>query len=396
MPIQIHFKQFFRNALRLSLTVFLLIAFCSFGFGQEENPAASGQDGDSAAVERAQKTMGKLDKDGDGQFERNENAKAWRRLRKLDTNKDGIISLEELSKQQKPYLETGGERKLELVYKTVGQKKLALDLYYPTGEVAENDSPYPVIFYAHGGGWAAGSKHGISKGSFSKVFLALAEQGFAVASVDYRLYGKNGSVMMRDCVIDCKDAARYLSQNSDSLKLDTNRFFVMGDSAGGHIAQMLLLTSPEALPGDETLQTATYRMVAGVSWYGPCDFEKTELFNHDDRAKFRDRFGPRILGNKKNPENKLELYREMSPINYLTSDSPPLLMIQGDKDTTIPVKHAYYMKEKADSAEAPVETLIIENAGHNWRKVDAPIAPTREAIFERTVQFLVDHLEDTK
>ena len=86
----------------------------------------------------------------------------------------------------------------------------------------------------------------------------------------------------------------------------------------------------------------------------------------------------------------------MGPINYLTSDSPPLLMIQGDKDTTIPVKHAYYMKEKADSAEAPVETLIIENAGHNWRKVDAPIAPTREAIFERTVQFLVDHLEDTK
>ena len=188
MPIQIHFKQFFRNALRLSLTVFLLIAFCSFGFGQEENPAASGQDGDSAAVERAQKTMGKLDKDGDGQFERNENAKAWRRLRKLDTNKDGIISLEELSKQQKPYLETGGERKLELVYKTVGQKKLALDLYYPTGEVAENDSPYPVILHTHGGGWAAGSKHGISKGSFSKVFLALAEQGFAVASVDYRLY----------------------------------------------------------------------------------------------------------------------------------------------------------------------------------------------------------------
>ena len=170
----------------------------------------------------------------------------------------------------------------------------------------------------------------------------------------------------------------------------------MGDSAGGHIAQMLLLTSPAALTGDEALQTATYRIVAGVSWYGPCDFEKTELFSHNDRAKYRDRFGPQILGNKKPPENRLELYREMSPINYLTSDSPPLLMIQGNKDTTLPVKHAYCMKEKADAVEASVETMIIENSGHNWRKVEASIAPAREAICERTVQFLVEHLEDTK
>ena len=49
------------------------------------------------------------------------------------------------------------------------------------------------------------------------------------------------------------------------------RVYVMGDSAGGHIAQMLLLSSPESLPGDPTLAEATYRMVAGVAWYDPCD-----------------------------------------------------------------------------------------------------------------------------
>ena len=67
-------------------------------------------------------------------------------------------------------------------------------------------------------------------------------------------------------------------------------------------------------------------------------------------------------------------------------------MIQGDKDTTIPVKHAYHMKQKADAVKAPVEIMIIKNAGHNWRKVDAEIEPSREAIIERTVQFFVDHL----
>ena len=51
------------------------------------------------------------------------------------------------------------------------------------------------------------------------------------------------------------------------------------------------------------------------------------------------------------------------------------------------------MKQKADAAKAPVEIMIIKNAGHNWRKVDADIDPSREAIVERTVQFFVDHLQ---
>ena len=113
--------------------------------------------------------------------------------------------------------------------------------------------------------------------------------------------------------------------------------------------------------------------------------------NHDDRADFKERFGGRIIGLDASNEDKLKLYREMSPIQYLKQDSPPLLMIQGDRDTTIPVKHAHYMKEKAEAAHAPVEIMIIKNSGHNWRKVDADIEPTADEIIERTVSFFADH-----
>ncbi len=109
----------------------------------------------------------------------------------------------------------------------------------------------------------------------------------------------------------------------------------------------------------------------------PCDFEKADLFNHDDRAGFRDRFGPRILPPGTDPKDKLQLYREMSPMNYLQADSPPLSMMQGDQGTTIPVEHAYSMKEKAAPAGAPVEIMNIENAGHNWREVGATIEPSK-------------------
>ena len=121
-------------------------------------------------------------------------------------------------------------------------------------------------------------------------------------------------------------------------------------------------------------------------------FEKMELFNHDDRANFSDRFRNRILGRDNDEANRLKLYREMSPVNYLRPNSPPMLMIQGDKDTTIPVKHAFYMQEKAKATDAPVEIMIIKNAGHNWKNVNAEIDPSREVIFERTVEFFVEHL----
>lgn len=286
------------------------------------------------------------------------------------------------------YLKTDGETKLEIVYKTVGKRELRLDLYYPTAKAEEK---VPVIFYTHGGGWAAGSKFGVSKGLFSPVFTRLLDEGFAVASVQYRLTNKSGKTSMRDCVIDAKDAVRYVSENSDELGVDAERFYVMGDSAGGQMAMMLLLSSPESLPGDEKLAGADYNMVAGVSWYGPVDFENMQLFNHDDREGFKDRFAPRILSKDTKEEDKVGLYREMSPVNYFSKESPPLLMIQGDGDTTIPVKHAYRMQEKAKEVGGPLEVVIVKNAGHNWRKAGGEIDPTREEIEEKTVGFFLEN-----
>lgn len=360
---------------------------------------------DRSSLVRATRIMRKIDKDGSGSFEKSESESVWKRYRRLDANGDQVISIDELRKERSKILEFAGPQKLNLVYKEVSDRKLLLDLYYPANQesipdkaskarqTTESESGHPLIVYTHGGGWTAGSKLGIANGSFKAVFETLLDRGFAVASIDYRLCRPGNGVTMRDCVIDCKDAVRYLSKNNRLLGLDANRVFVMGDSAGGQIAQLLLLTPSESMPGDPELAATQYKMLAGVSWYGPSDFEDIELFNHDDRPDFRDRFAPRILGDNSVDADKLKRYREMSPVNFLTMASPPMLMIQGDKDTTIPVKHAHRMKRKADEVDAPVEVMIIRNAGHNWRRVDADIQPSREAIIERTVSFFIEHRE---
>jgi acetyl esterase/lipase len=338
-----------------------------------------------------QRVIGQLDVNYDGNYDQKELGDEWKKYASLDQNQDGILSPEELQKIEINYLSSKGEKKLNVLYKKTAEEDLYFDIYYPT--IHKKGEKLPVVMYTHGGGWALGSKNGVANNSFKAVSLALLEKGFCVVSVNYRLWHKEGNTSMRDCVIDAKDALRYLSKNNKELDVDKNRFYSFGDSAGGQIAQMLLLASPESLVGDASLSKYNYKMIAGVSWYGPCDFEKTELFNYDDRPDFRDRFGPRITSEKTKADEKLALYREMSPINYLKKCSAPLLMIQGDKDTTIPVKHAYYMDEKAKKIGAEVTTIIVNNAGHNWRRVDNDINPTREAIEKATIDFLVSHLK---
>lgn len=281
--------------------------------------------------------------------------------------------------------------KLDVTYKTTAQGPIKLDLHYPAAPKAGDK--FPLVVFTHGGGWAAGNKTIGDRGVRFLGVSALNARGFCVASVDYRLCTKDGTITIRDCVTDAKDALRFLAKNAAQFSVDADRVFTFGDSAGGHLAQMLLLSPPESFPGDPALADAKYRLIAGVSWYGPCDFEKTELFNPPGETGVRDRFGPRIIKPGADEKTKLAAYREVSPVTYLKPNSPPLLMMQGDKDPTIPVHHARYMKERADAVKAPVEILIIENSAHNWKEAGGPLHPPLDEIIAKTAAFMRQHLD---
>lgn len=286
------------------------------------------------------------------------------------------------------YLATQGKKELNIKYKTTVEEDLYLDIYYPS--IQPENNGYPVLIYLHGGGWATGSKQNITKGLFKETFEKLVVHGFAVVSVNYRLT-KHKSVVMRDCIVDVMDAVRYLSKNNRILGLDSNSIFVLGDSAGGQLAQMLTLADPSKFPGDSALFNYHYKMIAGVSWYGPSDFTRMELFQTDDSTKNADRFGGRILKPDSDPSQKESFYKEISPVYYLTPQSPPLYMMAAEDDTTIPVAHAYHMKKRAYGIDAPVELFIAKNGGHNWRNVGGEINPSKDVIVQKTIDFLLKY-----
>ena len=243
------------------------------------------------------------------------------------------------------------------------------------------------MFYTHGGGWIKGGKENIVRGLQKDTFLKFVEEGYAVVSINYRLV-RGRTLVMKDCVVDAMDALRYLSKNSKDLFLDTNKVFVIGDSAGGQLAQMVTLADAKKFKGDKSLFEYKYNVIAGISWYGPSDFTKVELFKTEDTTKNPDRFGGRIVNRKKiDASTKLEMYKEMSPISYLTPNSPPLYMMAAENDTTIPVAHAYHMKKYADSIKANVELFTVKNAGHNWRRAGGAINPSSQVFVQKTVDF---------
>ena len=102
---------------------------------------------------------------------------------------------------------------------------LKLDFVRP----GEGAGPFPLVICIHGGGWQSGSKSG-----YAMALGVLAQNGYAGASVEYRLAPQ--VPVSRRSFRTCVMAVQYLREHATEFKVDPNRIAVLGDSAGGHLA----------------------------------------------------------------------------------------------------------------------------------------------------------------
>lgn len=113
---------------------------------------------------------------------------------------------------------------VDLPYTISGISEHMLDIYYP-----ENTTkPLPVIIDIHGGGWVYGCKE------INRNFcLKLAKKGFIVVSINYRLVGKH---LFHHQIEDVFSALNWIADNLSEYPADMSSVFLLGDSAGGHLA----------------------------------------------------------------------------------------------------------------------------------------------------------------
>ena len=232
-----------------------------------------------------------------------------------------------------------------------------MDLTVPSGP-----GPFPVVLYIHGGAWLEGDRS-----EAQPLVDRQARRGYAVASIDYRL---TSVAKFPAQIHDVKAAVRWLRAHAGQYRLDPARFASWGASAGGHLA-MLVGTSANVPALEDLAQgnpTESSAVQAVVDWYGPTDFLQMDAqtvagcaSQHHDAAD--------------SPESKLvgcqiqtcpQKVAAANPITYVDAADPPMLLMHGSKDCTVPTPQAGLMDAALKAKGVGSTLVIVSGLGHDF------------------------------
>jgi acetyl esterase/lipase len=248
---------------------------------------------------------------------------------------------------------------LDLDYARVGERELLLNVTRP---LERGNAPLPCVIYVHGGGWSRGERTDTPND-------ALAVRGYVTASISYRF---SEEAIFPAALHDVKAAVRWVRANEAGLGVDPGRIGIWGHSAGGHLASLAAVTGdlPE-LEGDVGISGYSSAIQAAVSLAGHSWFPDEAL--HADRAI------ERLLG--AHQRDVPELAALASPLQHVTADSPPFLIVHGGSDAVVPESQATMLHERLVSAGVSSEVLIAPGAGHSYHDLLVPETVDRIAAF---------------
>ena len=267
----------------------------------------------------------------------------------------------------------------DLTYAAAGNRELHLDLYVPETKPAK---PLPLVVWIHGGGWRRGSKEGLRRPR-----PILDHGGYILASVEYRL---SGEAIFPAAIADCKAALRWLRANAAQYDIDPDRLAVWGSSAGGHLAA-LLGTAWEVREWDAIHaenQDVSSKPTIVCNWFGPTDFLRMNDFegriDHDAEGSPESLFiGGRI---QEHPEKT----QRANPIAYVTADDPPMLLMHGEKDLSVPYNQSELLYAALQKAGVESRLYKVVGADHGFRN---PTTDTPESLFGMVAEFLDRHFK---
>lgn len=249
----------------------------------------------------------------------------------------------------------------DVVYKTVGDCSLKMDIYRPTAA----DGLTPAVVYIHGGGWYSGDK---TTGAGQDDIAEMISRGYLVAAVNYRLAPR---YQFPAQIEDVKCAIRFLRANAVRYGIDAAHIGVWGDSAGGHLAALLGVTdASDGFEGYGWYDGQSDQVQAVASLYGPTDL--AEIYERDKSPHMEHVFGTA------DPESTV--ISQASPLTHVSSDDPPFLIVHGEADEVVLVEQSQVLYERLVSAGVPTTLVIVGNCGHCFMPVGGPICPSRAQI----------------
>jgi acetyl esterase/lipase len=203
------------------------------------------------------------------------------------------------------------------------------------------------------------------------------KRGYTVFAV---MHGSQPKFTVPEAVEDMNRAVKFIRAHAKEYKIDPDKIGITGASAGGHLS-LMIATAPDKGDPDarDPVEAASARVQAAAVFFPPTDFEnwgKAEAvlnietirdpfkpaFDFRESDKATGRFLP-VTDEKK----VRAILHQVSPINHVSSENPPVLIIHGDKDDLVPIQQAEIMVDRLKEAKVPAKLVVKEGAKHGWQ-----------------------------
>ncbi|HEX3997383.1 MAG TPA: alpha/beta hydrolase [Pirellulales bacterium] len=256
-------------------------------------------------------------------------------------------------------------------YSNPDNQHLQLNLATPK----QAEAKLPAVICIHGGGFRAGDRK-----DYNGLCKKLAARGYVAATVTYRLSPK---FQFPGAVFDCKAAVRWMKANAEKYHIDPERIGVLGGSAGGHLAEFLGVTGDvPRFEGPRSPGDPSSRVACVVNYYGPSDFTKSYGKSVDAAVVL-----PMWLGG----DLKQAYHQHVlaSPLNWVTPDAAPSLLLHGTLDQYVAFEQAVWMRDRLKACDVEVKLVPLEGAKHGFGGKDA------ERAEKEAFEFLDAHLKKT-
>jgi acetyl esterase/lipase len=265
--------------------------------------------------------------------------------------------------------ESNGYVQEEFIY---GRKDgIALTLFQLKPKVKANGK---AIIFVSSGGWFSGY-NGIEVNTYlTEQYL---QKGYTVFNV---VHGSVPRYAVPDAVSDIKRAVRYIRYNAAKFGIDGNKIGITGASAGGHLS-LMIATSDESVQPNSTdpVERVSARVQAVAVLFPPTDVLNwggpgLNMVNAKEIVKARGSYGAidfRVWN------DKFKIYEEVvdtaarskigyavSPINFVSKDDPPVFILHGDADATVPLQQSKTFVAKLDEAGVKNKFIIKKGGRH--------------------------------
>ncbi len=233
-----------------------------------------------------------------------------------------------------------------VIYKEASANpKHTLDLYLP-----KNTENFPMVYFVHGGNWNSGDKryYQTISGVYGNVGVALAQHGIGVAVANYRLHPEVG---IEEEISDAASGITWMQEHASEYGAKQD-LYVMGHSAGGHIAATLGTTQKlHEIYGIDEEKIKGYVVLSGVWDINEMAANSQDAYN---AAVTSPLFGSTQQDRAKN-----------SPLTYIENAKKPFFIAAGEYDYPYLKVQAQKVHEKLNERAVVSKVMIVPDASHS-------------------------------